>query len=53
VLDVCSDIPEEHGACIFRVSVIQVDAEAVGKKGMCWLYGKVGEYLANQSNWTG
>ena len=33
--------------------LIQVIAEVVGKKGMIWLYGKVGEYLANQSNWTG
>jgi len=36
--------------CLF---LIQVDAEVVGKKGMFWLNGKVGEYLANQSNWTG
>ena len=34
--------------CLFMV---QVDAEVIVKKGMCWLYGKFGEYLANQSNW--
>lgn len=55
MVDVCSNIPEEHATCIVRVSVflIQIDAEVVGKIGMCWLYGKVGEYLANQSNWAG
>jgi hypothetical protein len=35
------------------LSLIQVDTVVVGKKGMCWLYDKVGDYLANQSNWTG
>jgi hypothetical protein len=31
--------------------MVQVDAEVIVKKGTCWLYGKFGEYLANQSNW--
>jgi hypothetical protein len=30
--------------------LVHVDAEEVGKKGMCQLFGKVGGYLAIQSN---
>jgi len=40
VVDLCSNILEEHAACIFGVFLIQVDAEVVGKKGMFGYMGK-------------
>jgi hypothetical protein len=33
-----------------RLYLLHVDAEVVGKKGMCQLFGQVGRYVAIQSN---
>jgi len=33
--------------------LVHVDAEVVGKKGMCQLFGKAGRYIAIQSNGRG